>query len=346
MFSVVGAVMDLMEWAPRPAGEQNDNSALERAAAGVVLANRAVRPVSGSRLVDVTYSDPVAARAQRIATAYADAFIASNLDKRFQANAYAKTFLEDQIQQAKLRLEESERALLAFAQQEQIVVVTENSSIAENNLASANVALANLVSERIKNEQLWRQIEAATAINVPQLLSNSVIEHLRGKRQARVIEYQEKLETFKPSFPAMIQISNKVKEIDRQLATEVQTIKNSFKAAYESSLSQEKEMSARIEFLRKEVLDLQKRSIQYNILKREADINRDLHAGLLQRFKEVDVAGGVGANNVFVVAKAVIPGSPSSPNLPRALLFSFALGIGASLAAVLIVERIDDRNRS
>jgi len=342
-FSIVGAVRGILKSAPFPAGAQIDNSILERAAAGAVLANRAVRPVSGSRLVDVTYSDPVASRAQRIAMAYADAFIASNLDKRFQANAYAKTFLEDQIQQAKLRLEESERAMLAFAQQEQIVVVTEKSSIAENNLAGANIALANLVSERIKNEQLWRQIEAASAINVPQLLSNSVIESLRGKRQALVIEYQEKLETFKPSFPAMIQISNKVKEIDRQLATEVQTIKNSFKAAYESSLSQEKQMSARIEALRTEVLDLQKRSIQYNILKREVDINRDLHAGLLQRFKEVDVAGGVGANNVFVVDKAVIPGAPSSPNLPRALLLSFALGFGASLAAVVVLERIDDR---
>jgi polysaccharide biosynthesis transport protein len=342
-FSIVGAVMGVLQSSPRPAGEKNDNSALERAAAGLVLANRTVRPVSGSRLVDVTYSDPVGSRAQRIAMAYADAFIASNLDKRFQANAYAKTFLEDQIQQAKLRLEESEKAMLEFAQQEQIVVVTEKSSIAENNLAGANVALANLVSERIKNEQLWRQIEAANAINVPQLLSNSVIENLRGKRQALVIEYQEKLETFKPSFPAMVQINNKIKEIDRQLATEVRTIRNSFKAAYESSLSQEKEMSARIEALRTEVLDLQKRSIQYNILKREVDINRDLHAGLLQRFKEVDVAGGVGANNVFVVDKAVIPSAPSSPNLPRALLLSFALGLGASLAAVAVLERIDDR---
>ncbi len=342
-FSIVGAVMDILKSAPLTAGEQNDNSASERAAAGVVLTNRTVRPVSGSRLVDVTYSDPVASRAQRIAMAYADAFIASNVDKRFQANAYAKTFLEDQIQQAKLRLEESEKALLAFAQQEQIVVVTEKSSIAENNLASANIALGNLVSERIKNEQLWRQIEAANAINLPQLLANSVIESLRSKRQALVIEYQEKLETFKPSFPTMIEISSKMKEIDRQLATEVHTIKNSFKAAYESSRSQEKQMNARIDVLRTELLDLQKRSIQYNILKREVDINRDLHAGLLQRFKEVDVAGGVGANNVFVVDKAIIPSAPSSPNLSRALLFSFALGLGASLAAVAVLERIDDR---
>ena len=105
-----------------------------------------------------------------------------------------------------------------FAEKEQIVAVTEKSSIAENNLASANAALGTLVSERIKNEQLWKQVESADAINLPQLLTNSVIDGLRDKRNALVTEYQEKLETFKPGYPAMVQIKNKIAEIDRQLA--------------------------------------------------------------------------------------------------------------------------------
>ena len=88
------------------------------------------------------------------------------------------------------------------------------------------------MSERVKNEQLWRQVESAKAINLPQLLSNSVIEVLRGQRKALETEYQEKLENFKPSYPAMVQISSKLKEIDRQLAEEVKTIRNSLKAGY------------------------------------------------------------------------------------------------------------------
>ena len=99
----------------------------------------------------------------------------------------------------------------------------------------------------------------------------------------------------------MVQISNKMKEIDRQLAAEVKTIKNSLKAAYESSLAQENEMKARIETLREEVLDLQKKGIQHNILKREVETNRGLYNSLLQRYKEVDIAGGVGTNNIFIV---------------------------------------------
>ena len=155
-----------------------------------------------------------------------------------------------------------------------------------------------------------------------------------------MIEYQEKSETFKPGYPAMVQINNKIEEIDQQLAAEVETIKESLKAAYESSLGQEDEMQKRVEALKARRLDLQKRSIQYNILKREVDTNRELYTSLLQRYKEVDVASGVGANNVFVVDRAGLPGSPSSPQLSRALMLALALGLGAGLAAAYLLERL------
>jgi succinoglycan biosynthesis transport protein ExoP len=323
-----------------------DGSAASGAAVGVVMGNVLVQPVMGSRLVDVSYSDSSPERAQRIANGYADAFMAANLDKRFQANASAKTFLEDKIQQLKLRLEESEKRLLGFAQEQQIVDVNDKTSIAESNLASANVALGNLIGERTKNEQLWRQAEAGNAIDLPQLLSDKAIEDLRAKRKELAIEYQEKLQTFKPSYPAMVQIQNQLDEIDRQLAGEAQTIKDSLKGGYEASLAQEEEMRKRVEALKQEVLDLQKRSIQYNILKREVDTNRDLYTSLLQRYKEVDVASGVGANNVFVVDRASLPGGPSSPNLLHALLMSLALGVGAGLGAAYLLDRLDNKVRS
>jgi capsular exopolysaccharide synthesis family protein len=275
--------------------------------------------------------------------ALAQAFIASNLEKRFEANSYAKTFLEDQLQQLKLRLEESSSALLRFAEKEQIVAATEKTSIAESNLASANAFLNTIVTERIKSEQLWRQAATADAINVPQLLTNSVIVGLRDRLNALTAEYQEKLETFKPGYPAMMQIKNKITEIERQLATEVKTIQDSLKAAYDNARNQEIVVTKQVEALKAEVFDLQKRSIQYNILKREVDTNRSLYEGLLQRYKEVDVASGVGTNNVFIVDRAEAPSTPSSPQLPRSLLLALVFGLGTGLTAAYLIELLDDR---
>ena len=345
-FSIIGFVEGLFGSAPAPADQRGDRADRENAAANVILANRGVRQIVNSRLVDIGYSDPDPSRAQKIANAYADAFIASNLDKRFEANSYAKTFLEDQLQQLKLRLQESDKALLDFGQKEEIVQTNDKASIADLNLAAANVALGHLVAERIKNEQQWKQLVSATAINLPQLLSNPVIEGLRTKLSALVTEYQQKLSKFKPNYPDMVQLKQQIDEINRELAIEVNTLKDSYKAAYEASLDQEAQMKSQIETLKLQVLDLQKRLIQYNILKREADTNRSLYDGLLQRFKEVDIAGGVGANNVFVVDKATWPDAPSSPLMSRALLISLMLGLAASLGMAFLLERLDDTLKS
>lgn len=340
-FSLLGSVLALLRSEPARS-RTPDKRALEASAAAIVMGSVAIQAVTGSRLVDVHYSDPLPARAKKIANAYADAFIASAIDKRFEANSYAKTFLQDQSQQLKLRLEESERQLLEFSEREQIIVVSEKSSIAENNLAAANAALSNLVAERIRNEQQWRQVEGSKATDLPQFMNNATINALRMQRNALVTDYEEKLQTFKPAYPVMVEIQNKIREIDRQIGQEARSVKAALKGAFEASSRQEAETKKQIAQLRDEVLDLQKRSIRYNILKREVDTNRALYNGLLQRFKEADIAGGVGTNNIFVVDKAVTPGGPSSPNLSRALVLSFALGLGAALVAAFVLEHLDD----
>ncbi len=332
----------------RSGHDLNDIPIAERtsAAIGIVSSNISVRPISGSRLVNLSFMDPNPRRAERIANAYADAYVSSNLDKRFEANSYAKIFLEDQIKQLKLRLQASEQALLEFAEQEQIVQATDRASIAENNLAAANAALGQLISERIKNEQSWRQVEKAREIDLPQLLNNSVIDSLRGQIKDLKREYKEKLETFKPSYPAMVEISNKIREVERQLESEVSTVKASLKAAYISSLNQEKEMKTRINELRAEVLDLQKKGIRHNILRREVETNRGLYNSLLQRYKEVDIASGVGTNNIFIVDRALVPGAPSEPRIMRILILSFMLGLGGALGLAYFIELLDDYIRS
>jgi len=318
----------------------------EAAAISLLLERRVVRPVPGSRLVDVIVSDGEPVRAQKIAAAYGDAFIASAFDKRFEAHAYAKAYLDEQLRHVKRQLEQSETVLVDLAQQEELIVVNERAMIVEGNLAAANATLGTLVAERIRNEQMWRQAEASSEIALPQFLINAVIDGLRARRNALTTEYEEKLETFKPGYPAMIQTQNKIAEIDRQIAAEVGNVKAALKAAFEASSEQETQMRSRIDGLRTAMLDLQKRSIPYAIAKRDVDTSRALYDGLLARSKDVDLAGGLAANTIFVADRAQVPVSPSSPGLVRTLLGALAIGALAAAVAAFIMEQADDTVRS
>ena len=88
--------------------------------------------------------------------------------------------------------------------------------------------------------------------------------------------------------------------------------------------------------MRGQALDVDGRSIQYNILKREADTNRQLYDSLLQRYKEVGVAGDVRANNVSIIDRAQIAWRVK-PNL----FTNLALGVllGGLLGAYIYIKR-------
>jgi capsular exopolysaccharide synthesis family protein len=307
----------------------------------VILGGRTIKAVKATHLVDITYTDRNPARAQRVARAYGEAYVALNQDKRLKFHADAKLLLEDQLNQLKQRLENADKAVLAFAEKERIIGTTDKASITESNLLAANGALSGLVTERVRNEELLRQVQDVSR-DLPQILANKAIEDLRSQRRQLSAEYREKSESFGAAYPTMVQLRSKLKEIDHQLDSEVRTIKSSLKAAFEASQNQENEMKQRVEQLRGEMLELQRRSIQYNILKHDAEATRSLYDSLLGRYKEVDVSGD-GMSSIFIVSQARLPRAPILPDRFKSFLSSLALGLGIGVAIAWVIERLDDR---
>ena len=318
----------------------------EKAAISTVMANTYVEPVRASRLVLLRYVGQTPASASLIANALSEGFVSSNLDRKVESSSYAKTFLEDQLQEMKLKLEESDRTLLNFAQKEQIVALGDRASLMETNLGTANQSLSAAVGQRIRAEQVWKQAESTSGMGLPQFLDSNVIQQLRSKRVDLASDYKEKLNLFKPDYPEMVKTKAKMDEIDRQIAAETSVIKASLKSAYVAARSQEDTAQAQLEALKAENLDLQQRSIQYNILKREADTNRSIYDGLLQRYKEVGIAGAVGANNVSIVDRAEPPGSPSSPRVLLNTVIGGILGLVVGVGLALVREYVDDTLKS
>ena len=94
------------------------------------------------------------------------------------------------------------------------------------------------------------------------------------------------------------------------------------------------------------MLNLRGRSIQYTILQREVDTNRALYDALLQRYKQIGVAGGVGIAPVSIVDRADVPRMPFKPNLFLNLLLGLGLGLAAGMAGAIGLEFINDTIKS
>lgn len=315
----------------------------DRSFAGVVMAGLTIEPVRNSRLVRVHFDSPNRAFSMQAVNAVAEAFIAMNLERRFDASSYAKGYLEDRLAQLKQKLEDSERELVAFAQEEQILAVDNNQSLAGQNLSELNTAVSQAQSARIRAEARWRQAQAATGAALPSdMLSGSIIAALQETRSTVMGSFQEKSRLYKPEYPEMKQLRAQIDEIDRQIAAEIAAIKSRVKAEYEAAATQERLLREQLSALKAETLDLQSRSINYNILQREVATNRELYDGLLQRYKEIGVAGGVSSNNISIVDRGQPPKGRFKPSLSRNLLLALLAGLMLGVLLALLLEYLDD----
>ncbi|MBW8367935.1 MAG: polysaccharide biosynthesis tyrosine autokinase [Arenimonas sp.] len=326
---------------------ESELASKEAAATGLIMGSLTVEPVRNSRLVRLHFDTPDREFSQRAANALAEAFIASNLERRFDSSAYAKTYLEDRLQELRLKLEDSERELVAFAQKEQIVGTGDSSgSLSEQDLGSLNAALSQARQDRIRAEARWRQAQASRgSVLLGEIGEASIIKGLQENRGKLLAEYQDKLRLYKPGYPLMVQLKGQIDEIERQIGAEVGSIKSAIQAEFLASQEQERLLVEQMTLVKTDVLDLQSRSIQYNILKREVDTNRQLYDGLLQRYKEIGVAAGVSNNNISIVDRA-LSGYKFKPSLTRNLALGLLAGLMLGVLLALAFEYLDDTLKS
>lgn len=344
--------LDRMKGLVRPAPKQAaattkvadaDSKATLRFATGVIQEGLSITPVPNTRLVQISYDSPVPAFSARVANAVAEGFIASGLERRFGANSYAKTYLEDQIKTTKARLEQSERQLVAFAQKENLVSSVEGQSLAGQNLSDLNSALATAQEQRIRAQARWSQAQAARGAALPaDVLGNSILRTLQQQRAELQGQYQQKLQVFKADYPEMQQLKGQLDDLDKQIGAELGNIRASVKAEYDAAASQERLLQGQIGSLRTQALDVDDRSIDYNIIKREVDTNRQLYDSLLQRYKEVGVAGDVRSNNISIIDRAEVPRWRFSPSLTRNLAIGLLLGLILGVLIAFVLEFLDD----
>ena len=313
----------------------------------VLLENVSISPIRGSRLVDVSFTSPDRGLSQRVANAWTTHFIASNLDRRFEATSYARRFLEGRLEQLRRRLEESERQLVGYASAQGIVNIAAESNSPdaprqERSLVAENLATLNLELTRATADRIRAEVRATRGGNSAEALNNNTLTTLRERRASLAAEYSRLLTQFEPEYPQARALKAQLTQLEQAISSEEARIGLHLSGNYREAVAREENLRRRVEELKANFQDLRRRSIQYNIYQRDVDTNRSLYEGLLQRYKEVGVAGGVGTNNVSVVDPARLPDKPSSPNLISNLLMALLFGIGLAGIIVFVLEQIDE----
>lgn len=315
-----------------------------------LLDHIAIVPVRGSSLVDVQFTSPNRRLSAEIANAWVEQYVQSTLARRFSSTSDARKFLEARLGELRQKLEDSERQLVNYGTNEDILNLSQKRSDNGETTNQQTLAGADL---QAMNEQLEEaraaRIQAASALKqskdgLRDALNNPTIAALRERRGEIAAERAKMLATFEPDYPAVQELTAQLQNLDQSISKENGQIKETLVADYNQAAQRESSLASQVEALKRRLANQDKASIQYNIYQRDVDTNRELYNALLQRYKEIGAAG-VGLNNIAVVDKAEVPDRPSSPRLVLDLALALLIGMFVAAAYIILREQLDQSLR-
>jgi succinoglycan biosynthesis transport protein ExoP len=297
-------------------------------------------PVRNSRLVDVSFENRNPKLAADVANALASEYVQMNFETKFNSTTTASDFLAKQLVDLKAKVEKSEEELVRFSQQHDIYAINDNENVILQKLSDLNTALTAAQAERINKESIWKIVQQAAG-SFPDLLRNILIEELEKNLATLKVQQAKLAAAFRPGWPELDQVTGQVAEAENQLASERKKAIRNVETEYRTAVQREKLLTEALAAQKLEANSFNQNSIQYNIIKRQVDTEKQLYDGLLQRMKEAGVSAGLKSNNIHIVDPAKPPRAPHRPNKPMNLALGLGIGLLLGVCLAFFFEYLD-----
>lgn len=309
-----------------------------------------------SRVVTIKFESADAGLSAEIANAFSSEFIQANLQRKFDSSSYARDFVAEQLAEAKQRVEQAERNLNDYSRSTGLIrtfdaadksntSTGDGGSVTAASLLQVNQATNQAAADRVAAESRWRAISSAPLLSSREVLSNQTVAALMTDRAKTQTELEKELSRRLEDYPTVREKRAQLAQLDDELQRAALSVQNSIRADFLAAQATEMALRAKLESLKLETLREQDKTVQYGLLKREADTNRTLYDGLLNRYNELNATAGISSSNISVIDAADRPTAPSSPNLIKNLLIALVIGMGFAAVALFVKDQLDDAIR-
>ena len=307
-----------------------------------------VSPVRNTQLVDINYHSSSPKFAARVANGFAEAFIDWGISNRTHTAGRASSFLTSQIAALKHEIQDKEAKLQAFSRKTDIISLDRDSNVVLQRLQAMNKDYTEAKAERIQKEATYKELLESPRQDVADSYSGGTIAELMRDQIKLERDYQTKLQTYKPEWPAMVELQAEIDQgrenLNKAIAENVENAKKSAFAAYQTALRREKTLKEELEKAKSELLDQSSAAVDLTNLQVEISSSRDLLDKLLRQQSETEVTArlqGTRESNIRIVDRALVPGGPYQPSLRQNLTMGLGLGLMLGVGAVFLLEYMD-----
>ena len=322
---------------------------------GSFRGNLHVALIPNTRIIEIHYNSTDPQLAASTVNTLAATYVEQNFKTKFESTMQASDWLSKQLVDLQMKVETSQEKLVRYQKEHEILGIDEKQNITTEKLDELNKEMTTAEFDRMQKEAVYRQTQSgdpevvAAAIIADAAGSgngSSLLDKMREQQANLRIEIAELSTQFGPSYPKLAQLNGQLKEIDKQVQSEVNKSVDHLRGEYQAALQRETMLRASFDKQKQEANKLNESAIEYSLLKRDVESNRTLYEGLLEKLKEAGVTAGLRSNNFRIINAARVPTAPSEPNIPRNLAFALVLGVISGVGLAFLLENMDNTVRT
>jgi capsular exopolysaccharide synthesis family protein len=317
-----------------------------------------VDAVSGTRLINVSYTDSDPKMAAKIVNQLVSDFVEYTFQVRYNATAKATDWLSRQLVDLKGQVEQAQERAVQLQRDSGIFGEDEHHNIVVTRLEQLNNEVTTAEADRVLKEALYKLSRSGDAEAVSDMLgtqtgstlsetanSAAVLHNLRQQEASLNAEYADALTKYGSANPRLIQIEQRRASIRASISAELAKVENRAKDQYRVAAS--REIAAKKAFTDQKTAAsrMNNKAIDFLIAKHEADSSRELYDHLLGKLREAGVLAGLHSSELHVLDPAEVPIRPSMPNVPLYLAFGALAGMAIGMVSALIADSMDHTMR-
>ena len=306
-----------------------------------------VVPIPDTRLAQIVVEHEDPREAARWANTLAESYIEQNLASKIETTRNVYSWLQERLAAAEGDVKSSENSLYEYTKQQDLYVPTGGQSIGARTLTRLNEEATEAKTRRIEIESGLAQVDklkqsGGTLDALPQIAADPLVQRLNISKADLEVERVQLKNRYKEGHPKVKKVVTQIEQLQDAINAQAEKIVAGMRADYQQLRRRERELLASINSQRKESIEDSRKTVQLEMLQREALSNKSLYEAILQKIKETDVASSLRENNVSIVERASVPVIPIRPQPTKTLTIALVLGLLSGCGLILLRDYLDN----
>jgi capsular exopolysaccharide synthesis family protein len=308
-----------------------------------------VNMVSGSDLMNISFSSPDRELAAKVPNALADIYIENDMEARLAMTRKATSWLTERLDSLRQKLSQSEEDLQNYLESQELVDVSGVKSIAAAQLTATNNTLFEARQTLAQARTVYQQVQALKGKpmnayeTIPEIIANPLYQSVKQLEVGQERKVSELSQRYGKKHPTMIAALSKLESAKQDTKNQIRKLIASIEKNYQAAQNRVALLENNMKSAEDKIQSISRKEFRLSVLEREVETNRQLYDLFLKRLKETGVSPEPQSSTIGrVINPALVPGAPTKPQKQRIILIVTLVGFLFATALVFVLEFLDN----